>query len=123
MGTMNTQHIIQSERAKLTLFPPLRLLLVEGHRPPIHFTPTEFQIISLLFECQEQVIRDKVLMAKIEGFAEITESVSSTNLLERHVGAIRAKLEQPGIGASVYRVRGKGYVFLWEGSEQSLLAP
>ena len=90
--------------ADLTLDRSSRLVERAGVR--VDLTRTEFSLLELLLEHQDQVLTRDQIYENVWGY----DSSTSSNSLEVYIGYLRRKTELDGASRLVHTVRGIGYV-------------
>jgi two-component system OmpR family response regulator len=75
---------------------------------PLELTRKEFQVLDLLVQHQDSVVRRTTLLEKVWDLHFDPES----NVVDVHVGHLRRKLERAGAADRLLTVRGVGYRLL-----------
>ena len=88
---------------RVTIDPAQRIVAADGE--PLQLTPVEYRLISAFARNSGQVLSRDQLLELVWG-----DSVGSTGAqVKVHVGRLRGKLTEAGLGEPIHTVRGFGY--------------
>lgn len=87
----------------LELRPHLQEASIDGQ--PLHLTPREFDVLSVLLERRGNTVTPDELSRRVWQY----ETLGSRNFVEAHISRLRAKLVNAGVRDLIMTVRGVGY--------------